>query len=86
MKWQDLFLIIIKANIKESKKLFDESKREYELADQKAKAQEEALRQVNQKLADKAMEVLCNLLLFCNWDDNNNDVVVFHVWDDAKFL
>ena len=57
MKWQGLFLIIIKANIKESKKLFDESKREYELADQKAKAQEAALRQVNQKLADKAMEV-----------------------------
>lgn len=48
---------MVQANIKESKRMFDETKKEYEIAAQKSKAQEEALRQVNQKQADRAMDV-----------------------------
>lgn len=45
------------ANIREAKAQKDAAQKEYEQDDKRARVQEEAIRQVNQKMADKAMTV-----------------------------
>lgn len=50
-------MVTILANIREAKALKDATQKEYEQYDKRARAQEEAIRQVNQKMADKAMTV-----------------------------
>ena len=46
-----------KANVKLAKEMADSQQQEYILAEQKARAQEETMRKVHQKEADKAMDV-----------------------------
>lgn len=53
----DITMVTILANIREAKALKDAAQKEYEQYDKRARAQEEAIRQVNQKMADKAMTV-----------------------------
>ena len=53
----DITMVTILANIREAKALKDATQKEYEQYDKRARAQEEAIRQVNQKMADKAMTV-----------------------------
>jgi len=45
------------ANIRDAKALKDAAQVEHVLEEKKARAQEDAIRQVNQKMADKAMAV-----------------------------
>lgn len=45
------------ANIREARAQKDAAQKEYEQDERRARAQEDAIRQVNQKMADKAMMV-----------------------------
>lgn len=50
-------MVTILANIREAKAQKDAAQQEYEQDEKRARAQEDAIRQVNQKMADKAMTV-----------------------------
>ena len=56
--------IVRKASIKTAKEMADAQQQEYIQADQKARAQEQAMRKVHQKQADKAMDVSPHLPCF----------------------
>ena len=49
--------IVRKANVKLAKEMADTQQQEYIVAEKKARAQEETMRKVHQKEADKAMDV-----------------------------
>ena len=53
----DITMVTILANIREAKAQKDAAQQEYEQDEKRARAQEDAIRQVNQKMADKAMTV-----------------------------
>lgn len=53
-------MVTILANIREAKAQKDAALKEYEQDENRARAQEDAIRQVNQKMADKAMTVNCS--------------------------
>lgn len=53
----DITMVTILANVREAKALKDAAQKEYEQDEKRARVQEEAIRQVNQKMADKAMTV-----------------------------
>lgn len=55
-------MVTILANIREAKAQKDAAQKEYEQDQKRARAQEDAVRQVNQKMADKAM-IVSTLLL-----------------------
>ena len=50
-------MVTMLGNIREAKAQKDAAQKEYEQDEKKARAQEDAIRQVNQKMADKAMKV-----------------------------
>ena len=52
-----------KASIKKAKEMADTTQQEYILAEQKARAQEDTVRKIHQKQADKAMEVSGPILI-----------------------
>lgn len=53
----NITMVTILANVKEAKAQKDATQKEYEQDEIRARAQEDAIRQVNQKMADKAMMV-----------------------------
>ena len=55
-------VVTMLANIKEAKAQKDAAQKEYEQDEKRARAQEDAIRQVNQKMADKAMTVKQNVV------------------------
>ena len=50
-------MVTMLGNIREAKAQKDAAQKEYEQDEKKARVQEDAIRQVNQKMADKAMTV-----------------------------
>ena len=50
-------MVTMLGNIREAKAQKDAAQKEYEQDEKRARAQEDAIRQVNQKMADKAMKV-----------------------------
>lgn len=53
----NITMVTILANVKEAKAQKDATQKEYEQDEIRARAQEDVIRQVNQKMADKAMMV-----------------------------
>ena len=50
-------MVTMQANIREAKAQKDAAQKEYEQDENRTRAQEDAIRHVNQKMADKAMTV-----------------------------
>lgn len=57
-------MVTMLGNIREAKAQKDAAQKEYEQDEKRARAQEDAIRQVNQKMADKAMTVNIKVLLY----------------------
>lgn len=57
-------MVTMLGNIREAKAQKDAAQKEYEQDEKRARAQEDAIRQVNQKMADKAMTVNIKVLAY----------------------
>ena len=76
-----------KAGVKKAKDLLDTAQQEYVQADLKARAQEETVRKVNQKVVDKAMDVSCGLVvesmspLYISWKIVVTGQLIRNAWN-----